>query len=196
MPRRPGSGRSPGDRNAAGARAVGPSRPSIWAAVADLSANNREWPRPALPEHRPPIGQVIDRDGLGRTQSGQGIAATQRRPATKSVPPHATACKQIARRGRLRAIGDPLGSKGTACVGHQIVVRDSLMRPDHASQTRMGNDNFPVVGDQDVLHADVAMDQDRLRTCAALDRATASKATSSPSIARAISRTTTGGKRP
>ena len=33
------------------------------------------------------------------------------------------------------------------------------MRTDQAAQTRMGKMNFAVVGDQDRLHADIAVDQ-------------------------------------
>ena len=104
-----------------------------------------------------PLVQVVDRSRLGRTQAGQRIAASQRRPATENMPPHAAAGEEIARHGGLRALGDPLWSKRAACIGRQIVVRYSLVWVDHAAQARMGNMNLPVLGDQDVLHADVAM---------------------------------------
>ena len=160
VPRRPGSGRLSGDRDRR--RRTEPlgqigHRLGPFSRVFLQTVANR------LDQHVGHVGrplvQVVDRSRLGRTQAGQGITASQRRPATEKMPPHAAASEQIARHGRRRALGDPLRSKGAAGIGHKIVVRYSLLRADHAAQARMGNMDFAVVCDQDVLHADIAVDQ-------------------------------------
>ena len=160
MPRRPGSGRLPGDRGGAGDQAAGPGRPSTWGRRSRVFL---QTVANGLDQHVGNVGrplvQVVDRSRLGRTQAGQRIAASQRRPAAENMPPHAAAGEKIARHGWRGALGDPLRGKRAAGIGRQIVVRYSLLRADHASQARMGNMNLPVVCDQDVLHADIAVDQ-------------------------------------
>ncbi len=85
-----------------------------------------------------PLVQIVDRSRLGRTQAGQGIAASQRRPATENMPPHAAAGEKIARHGGRRALGDPLRSKRAAGIGHQVVVRYALMRADQPRRPGWG----------------------------------------------------------